>query len=171
MLPRKVSVLVVKTSFLFTMVSANSLSSRQRRSLIGFLWLLCVCDQCIYSFTMSDFPIDHSSFLLLLCEKCPYSELFWSSFTRIWTEYREIWSISPYSVRMRENVGQNNFECGHFLRSDAILSILIMFTMTWNGWFWWRNYSCIFTESSVFKNFNCCFLTQLGKLWYYFVRL
>ena len=70
---------------------------------------------------MSDFPIDHSSFLLLLCEKCPYSELFWSSFTRIWTEYREIWSISPYSVRMRENVGQNNFECGHFLRSDAIL--------------------------------------------------
>ena len=29
--------------------------------------------------------------------------------------------ISPYSVRMRENVGQNNFECGHFLRSDAIL--------------------------------------------------
>ena len=28
---------------------------------------------------------------------------FWSAFSRIWTEYREIRSISPYSVRMPEN--------------------------------------------------------------------
>ena len=27
--------------------------------------------------------------------------------------------ISPYSVRMRENTDQNNFEYGHFLRSDC----------------------------------------------------
>ena len=33
---------------------------------------------------------------------CPYSELFWSVFSRIWTECREMRSISPYSVRMRE---------------------------------------------------------------------
>ena len=38
-----------------------------------------------------------------LRKKCPYSELFWSVFSRIWTEYGEIFRISPYSVQMREN--------------------------------------------------------------------
>ena len=42
-----------------------------------------------------------------LREKCPYSELFWSSFSRIQTEYGEILLIFPYSVRMRENTNQN----------------------------------------------------------------
>ena len=50
-------------------------------------------------------------------EKCPYSELFWSGYSRIWTEYGAILRISPYSVRMRENADQNNSEYGHFLRS------------------------------------------------------
>ena len=54
---------------------------------------------------------------LPLCEKCAYSELFWSAFSRIRTEYGEILRISPYSVRMRENADQNNSEYGHFLRS------------------------------------------------------
>ena len=31
---------------------------------------------------------------------------FWSVFSRIWTEYGEIRSISLYSVRMRENTDQ-----------------------------------------------------------------
>ena len=35
------------------------------------------------------------------------------------TEYGEIWSISLYSVRMRENADQNNSECGHFSRSKS----------------------------------------------------
>ena len=43
-----------------------------------------------------------------LRKKCPYSELFWSAFFRIRTEYGEIRGISPYSVRMRENEDQNN---------------------------------------------------------------
>ena len=50
-----------------------------------------------------------------LWEKCPYSELFWSAFFGIRTEYVEILRISPYSVRMRENADQNNSEYGHFL--------------------------------------------------------
>ena len=33
-----------------------------------------------------------------LREKCSCSELFWSAFSRIWTEYGEIFRISPYSV-------------------------------------------------------------------------
>ena len=47
-------------------------------------------------------------------EKCPNSELFWSVFSHIWTEYGEIRSIFPYLVRMRENTDQNNSECGVF---------------------------------------------------------
>ena len=45
-----------------------------------------------------------------LREKCPYSELFWSLFSRIRTEYGEILRISPYSARMPENTDQKNFE-------------------------------------------------------------
>ena len=55
--------------------------------------------------------------LATLCKKYPYSELFWSLFSRIRTEYREIHRFSPYSVRMRENKDQNNFEYKHFSRS------------------------------------------------------
>ena len=60
----------------------------------------------------------------ILCEKqaprkkCPYSELFWSVFSSIRTECGEIWSISPYSVQMRENTDENNSEYGHFSRSN-----------------------------------------------------
>ena len=52
-----------------------------------------------------------------LREKCPYLELFWSTFSRIRTECGEMWSISADSVRMREKVDQNNSEYGHFSRS------------------------------------------------------
>ena len=55
-----------------------------------------------------------------LRKKCPYSELFWSAFSRIRTAYGEIFCISPYSVRMRENKDQNNSEYGPFLRSACI---------------------------------------------------
>ena len=52
-----------------------------------------------------------------LREKCLYLELFWSLFSRIWTEYAEIRSISPYSIWMRENTDQNNSEYRHFSHS------------------------------------------------------
>ena len=54
-----------------------------------------------------------------LRKNCPYLELLWSAFSRIRTEYGETRNISPYLVRMRENAEQNNFEWGHFLRSDC----------------------------------------------------
>ena len=53
---------------------------------------------------------------IALHEKYPYSELFWSVFSCIWTEYREILCIPPYSVQMRENPDQNISKYGHFLR-------------------------------------------------------
>ena len=37
----------------------------------------------------------------------------------------ERYGVSPYSVRMRENANQNKYECGHFLRSDALLGARI----------------------------------------------
>ena len=33
-------------------------------------------------------------------KKCPYLELFWSAFSRIWTEYGEIRSVSLHSARI-----------------------------------------------------------------------
>ena len=62
--------------------------------------------------------------MLLLREKCPYSEFFWSLFSRIRTEFGEIWSIYPYSVGMPENTDQKNSEYGPFSRSIGVLSIL-----------------------------------------------
>ena len=56
---------------------------------------------------------DHS-----LRKKCSYSDLFWSAFSCIRTEYSIF--ISPYSVQMRENADQNNFEYGHFSCSDCV---------------------------------------------------
>ena len=58
---------------------------------------------------------------LTLRKKYPYSELFWSVFCRIWTEYGEI----PYSVRMRENTDQNNSEYKHFSRSVSYIGLKI----------------------------------------------
>ena len=62
------------------------------------------------------FPINNKSWLTLRKE-CPYSELFWSAFSCIQTEYQQMLRICPYSVRMRQNVDQNNYEYGHFSRS------------------------------------------------------
>ena len=47
-------------------------------------------------------------------KKCPYSEFFWSVFSRIWTEYGDLLRISSYSVRMREKTDYKNFEYGQF---------------------------------------------------------
>ena len=55
-----------------------------------------------------------------LYEKCSYSQLFWSVFSHIRTEYGEIFRISPYSVLMQENTEENNSEYGHFLRTARV---------------------------------------------------
>ena len=49
---------------------------------------------------------------LALREKCPYSKLFWSLYSRILR-------ICPYVVRTQENTDQNNSEYGHF--SDSVI--------------------------------------------------
>ena len=62
-------------------------------------------------------------FTYSLREKCPYSECFWSVFSRIRTEYGEIRSISFYSVWMRENTDQENSEYRNFSRTELLILI------------------------------------------------
>ena len=45
---------------------------------------------------------------------------FWSVFSPIRDEYREMLQISPYSVRMRENTGQEFPIFRHFSHSDYV---------------------------------------------------
>ena len=54
-------------------------------------------------------------------KKCLISEIFWSVFSCIWTEYGEMLRISPYSVQMRENTDQKNSEYEHF--SSSVLDV------------------------------------------------
>ena len=52
--------------------------------------------------------------------------VFLSVFSRIWTEYGEIRSISPYSVWMRKKTNQKNFKYGHFLRSGYLFDFYLL---------------------------------------------
>ena len=81
-----------------------------------------------------------------LCKKCPNSELFWSAFSRIRTEYGEIRIISPYSVRMRENAVLNNSEYRHFFRSDYSQNISMTFLV--------RTLSNIYNELLCMNNWQ-----------------
>ena len=54
--------------------------------------------------------------LVSLSKKCPYSEFFWSVYSRFRTEYREILRISPYSIWMRENTDKKHSMAVSFIR-------------------------------------------------------
>ena len=60
-----------------------------------------------------------------LREKGPYSEILWSVFSRICTEYGKILCIPPYSVQMLENKNQTNIKYGHlFIKCFHTVSII-----------------------------------------------
>ena len=82
-----------------------------------YVWVIAklISKVCVILLTFSNYEPSTKS--LPLSKKCTHSELFWSIFSPIRTEYGEIRSISLYSVRMWENADQNNSEHGHFLRS------------------------------------------------------
>ena len=64
--------------------------------------------------------------------KCPYSEFFWSVFSRIGAGYGEMRGISPYSDWMRGKAVQEGLQCWHFSR---IGSKLFFFTILRNKHF------------------------------------
>ena len=49
----------------------------------------------------------------------------WSVFSRMWTEYREILCISPYSVRMQENTDQKKL-CMWTLFPQCLFHVLCL---------------------------------------------
>ena len=56
-------------------------------------------------------PLIIVSFITKKCrKKCPYSEFFWSAFSRMRIEYRDLLCKSPYSGRMWEYAKQKNSE-------------------------------------------------------------
>ena len=66
---------------------------------------------------------------LPLREKCPYLEIFWSVYSRIWIEYRELLCKSPYSVHIPEHADQKNLAYQHFVWSVfSMLSLKTEFT-------------------------------------------
>ena len=77
---------------------------------------------------------------LSLRKKCPYSELFWSAFSRIRTEDGGI--RTPYSVQMEKKADQNNSEYGHFSR-NVLLKVCEWFLFKQSKttcnilWSWW----------------------------------
>ena len=86
---------------------------------------------CMYIYIHCVFKVIYPRTVLfctfILRKKCPCSELFWSVFSGIRTEYREIFLISPFSVRIRENTDQNNSEYGHFSRKACLYNYIIWF--------------------------------------------
>ena len=52
-------------------------------------------------------------------KNCTNMAFFWFVFSRIWTEYEDLRSKSPYSVQIREHNDQKNSVFGHFSRSYA----------------------------------------------------
>ena len=54
---------------------------------------------------------------LTLRKNCPNTEFFWSAFSRIWIEYGDLRSKSPYLIQIRENTEQKNSVFGHFSNS------------------------------------------------------
>ena len=56
--------------------------------------------------------------MLTLRKVSEYGFFFWSTFSRIWTEYWDLLLISPNSVQIRKNADQKKLEFGHFSRSE-----------------------------------------------------
>ena len=67
--------------------------------------------------------------------KCPYSELFWPVFSRIWTKYGEIRGIYAYLVRMRE------LRTRISLNMDTFRAVIDIFKIAWICWtrFWYSD--------------------------------
>ena len=59
-----------------------------------------------------------------LRENCPYSEFFWSAFSRIRTEYGNLLCKSPYSVLMWENADQKKSKYGYLFTQCISLNLI-----------------------------------------------
>ena len=95
----------------YSLVKISALIFEKHSVTFDYVFAICLSWKAAGAFTLR--------------KKCLYSELFWSAFSRIHTEYGETRSISPYSVQMQENADQNISEYGHFSRSVNFLFFII----------------------------------------------
>ena len=96
-----------------------------------------------------------------LRKKCPYSELFWSAFSRIRIKYGEILHLSVFSTnagKCGRKADQNNSKYGHFLRSVWLFNIERWFEIMkqrvklWNKVFDFHKIWCaLFLETLVLR--------------------
>ena len=125
----------VNTSLLVRLNSLNVRSENWNRSLTGaFLNLLSfgtLLNRCFCQIEFTNFLIHIelfdlyyvlSSIWISLCKKCPYSELFWSAFSRIRTEYGEILRIQSECGKIRTRITPNT-DTFH-----AVYTIKVIFT-------------------------------------------
>ena len=96
---------------------------------------------------------------LIRRKKCPYSELFWSVFSRIQTEYF-VYCILRLntSVRMQENTDQRNSKYGHF--SHSVIDL------------WWSKcLNSVKGNDSDTNNVNCYFFEIFLVFLFFFLFL
>ena len=100
----------------------------KKRSRVVFRTLSNTCVQCTITITSQIFKIlniTKSTFNVCCRGKINpdiVSELQKLTYNKFYGECGEIWSIFPYSVRMRENAHQNNSGYGHFSSSETFLA-------------------------------------------------
>ena len=125
-------------------------------------WIENWCNDWVQPFEQFTLSLSTVKALIwTLREMCPYSELFWSSFSRIRTEYEEI------PVQMLENADQNNSEYGHFLRSVKKPS-MSYWRFIW--WWVWFHANCSFSERSSRKALQSILTNDQGSLSGWFQR-
>ena len=113
------------------LLSFIKLSATCHQHILPLTWaeilhLAFITRGCNFKILLGIYYAERKTLKISLRKKCPYSELFWSAFSHIRTEYGEIRSISPYSVRMRENADQNNSDYGHFPCSIYFIHIFFI---------------------------------------------
>ena len=91
------------------------------------------------------------------CVKCvQIRSFFWSVFSRIRTEYGEIRSISPYSVRMRENTHQKKLRIWTLFSSDSQISRYALIVLVPAAWQYDTNsYKILDKKIKKMRKCNC----------------
>ena len=67
-----------------------------------------------------------------LCKECPNMMFFLSVFSRIWTEYGNLGSKSPYSVQIRENTDQKKLRIWTLFTQWLLWKESAYFPISWN---------------------------------------
>ena len=107
-------------------------------------------------------PTIWSSVMCPCVKSVQMRSFFWSIFSCIWTEYGELLSKSPYSVRIQENAGQKKLFIWT-LFTQYVLDVLRekpFFDILAITWIWFLDTDRINMNSSNISNFSCCSVTK-----------